>query len=105
MVFQKLVVIELVQLIEMIEKAMEEDRTDFVKDVLVRYIDLKRIYSYEMTVIDLGINIRILLEEVIADILLQEIHVRLVVRFNTGNIAPVVRFMLETIVRSRTRSF
>ena len=37
------------QLIEMIEKAMEEDRTDFVKDVLVRYIDLKRIYSYEMT--------------------------------------------------------
>ena len=27
------------QLIEMIEKAMEEDRTDFVKDVLVRYID------------------------------------------------------------------
>ena len=78
MVFQKLVVIKLVntvagrnhniwlvavaqegkilrdrirrrQLIEMIEKAMEEDRTDFVKDVLVRYIDLKRIYSYEMT--------------------------------------------------------
>ena len=37
------------QLIEMIEKALEEDRTDFVKDVLVRYIDLKRIYSYEMT--------------------------------------------------------
>lgn len=37
------------QLIELIEKAMEEDRIDFVKDILVRYIDLKRIYSYEMT--------------------------------------------------------
>lgn len=36
------------QLIEMIEKCAEEDRYDFVRDVLVRYKDIKRIYGYKM---------------------------------------------------------
>ena len=36
------------QLIEMIEKCAEEDRYDFVKDVLVRYKNIKRIYGYKM---------------------------------------------------------
>ncbi len=36
------------QLIEMIERAAEEDRYDFVKDILVRYRNLKRIYAYEL---------------------------------------------------------
>lgn len=35
-------------LIELIEKAMEEDRHDFVKDILIRYKNLKKIYSYEI---------------------------------------------------------
>ena len=35
------------QLIEMIEKGMEEDRYDFVKDILIRYKSLKRIYGYK----------------------------------------------------------
>ncbi len=37
------------QLIEMIEKCAEEDRYDFVRDILVRYKDLKRIYGYKIT--------------------------------------------------------
>ena len=36
------------QLIEMIEKCAEEGRYDFVKDILVRYKDMKRIYGYKM---------------------------------------------------------
>ncbi len=36
------------QLIEMIEKCAEEDRYDFVRDILIRYKDLKRIYAYKM---------------------------------------------------------
>ncbi len=36
------------QLIELIEKSVEEDRYDFVKDVLIRYKDVKRIYGYKM---------------------------------------------------------
>ena len=36
------------QLIEMIEKCAEEDRYDFVRDILIRYRDLKRIYAYKM---------------------------------------------------------
>ncbi len=36
------------QLIEMIEKCAEEDRYDFVRDILVRYKDVKRIYGYKM---------------------------------------------------------
>ena len=36
------------QLIEMIEKGMEEERHDFVKDILIRYKSLKRIYGYKM---------------------------------------------------------
>ncbi len=36
-------------LIEMIEKCAEEDRYDFVKDVLIRYKDTKKIYGYKMT--------------------------------------------------------
>ena len=36
------------QLIEMIEKAAEEDRYDFVTDILIRYKDLKRIYGYKI---------------------------------------------------------
>lgn len=37
------------QLIEMIEKSMEEDRYDFVKDILIRYKSMKRIYGYKLT--------------------------------------------------------
>ena len=36
------------QLIEMIEKCAEEERYDFVRDILIRYKDLKRIYGYKM---------------------------------------------------------
>ncbi len=36
------------QLIEMIEKSMEEDRYDFVKDILIRYKNMKRIYGYKI---------------------------------------------------------
>lgn len=35
------------QLIEMIEKASQENRYDFVSDILIRYKDLKRIYAYK----------------------------------------------------------
>ena len=35
------------QLIEMIEKGSEEERYDFVKDILIRYRSLKRIYGYK----------------------------------------------------------
>jgi len=35
-------------LIELIEKAALEDRADFVKDILIRYKNLKRIYGYKM---------------------------------------------------------
>ena len=35
------------QLIEMIEKAADENRYDFVSDILIRYKDLKRIYAYK----------------------------------------------------------
>ena len=33
-------------LIELIEKSMEEERHDFVKDILIRYKDVKKIYAY-----------------------------------------------------------
>ena len=36
------------QLIEMIEKCAAEDRYDFVKDILIRYKDMKRIYGYKI---------------------------------------------------------
>lgn len=36
------------QLIEMIEKCAEEDRYDFVRDILIRYKDVRRIYAYKM---------------------------------------------------------
>ncbi len=36
------------QLIEMIEKCAEEDRYDFVRDILIRYKDVKRIFGYKM---------------------------------------------------------
>lgn len=36
------------QLIELIEKCAEEDRHDFVRDVLIRYKSQKRIYGYKM---------------------------------------------------------
>ncbi len=36
------------QLIEMIERCAEEDRYDFVKDILIRYKDMKRIYGYKI---------------------------------------------------------
>lgn len=36
------------QLIEMIEKCAEEDRYDFVKDVLIRYKNMKKIYGYKL---------------------------------------------------------
>ncbi len=35
-------------LIEMIEKCAEEDRYDFVRDVLIRFKDIKRIYGYKL---------------------------------------------------------
>ncbi|MBR1852901.1 MAG: glucose-1-phosphate adenylyltransferase subunit GlgD [Lachnospiraceae bacterium] len=35
-------------LIEMIEKCAEEDRYDFVRDILIRYKDLKHIYGYKI---------------------------------------------------------
>lgn len=35
-------------LIEMLEKCAGEDRYDFVKDILIRYKNLKRIYGYKM---------------------------------------------------------
>lgn len=36
------------QLIEMIEKCAAEDWYDFVRDILIRYKDLKRIYGYKI---------------------------------------------------------
>lgn len=36
------------QLIEMLEKSEEENRHDFVADILIRYKDIKRIYGYKM---------------------------------------------------------
>ena len=36
------------QLIELIERSIEEGRHDFVKDVLIRYKDVKRIYGYKL---------------------------------------------------------
>ena len=36
------------QLIEMIEKCAEEERYDFVKDILIRYKNMKRIYGYKI---------------------------------------------------------
>ena len=36
------------QLIEMIHTGMEQERYDFVKDILIRYKSLKRIYGYKM---------------------------------------------------------
>jgi len=37
------------QLIEMIEKSMQEDRYDFVKDILIRYKNMKSIYGYKIS--------------------------------------------------------
>ena len=36
------------QLIELIEKCAQENRHDFVKDILIRYKNLKRIYGYKI---------------------------------------------------------
>ncbi|MCR5627930.1 MAG: glucose-1-phosphate adenylyltransferase subunit GlgD [Lachnospiraceae bacterium] len=36
------------QLIELIEKSAEEERFDFVRDILIRYKSLKRIYGYKI---------------------------------------------------------
>ena len=36
------------QLIELIEKAAEEERHDFVTDILIRYKNIKKIYAYKM---------------------------------------------------------
>lgn len=36
------------QLIELVEHSAKEDRHDFVKDILIRYKNLKRIYGYKM---------------------------------------------------------
>lgn len=36
------------QLIEMIERSAQEERSDFVTDVLIRYKNLKRIYGYKI---------------------------------------------------------
>lgn len=37
------------QLIEMLEKSAQEERYDFVQDILIRYKGMKRIYGYKMT--------------------------------------------------------
>ena len=36
------------QLIEMVEKCAEEDRYDFVRDILIRYKDVRRIFGYKL---------------------------------------------------------
>ena len=36
------------QLIELLEKAASEDRYDFVKDILIRYKNIKRVYGYKL---------------------------------------------------------
>lgn len=36
------------QLIELLEKSAEEDRHDFVNDILIRYKNMKRIYGYKI---------------------------------------------------------
>ena len=36
------------QLIELIEKAASEDRHDFVRDILIRYKNIKKIYGYKL---------------------------------------------------------
>ena len=36
------------QLIELLERAAQEDRHDFVNDILIRYKNLKRIYGYQI---------------------------------------------------------
>ena len=36
-------------LIEMLERCAEEDRYDFVRDILIRYKDMKKIYGYKIT--------------------------------------------------------
>ena len=36
------------QLIELIERSVQEGRHDFVKDILIRYKDVKRMYGYKM---------------------------------------------------------
>ncbi len=36
------------QLIELMEEAIKEERFDFVKDILIRYKDVKQIYAYKM---------------------------------------------------------
>jgi glucose-1-phosphate adenylyltransferase len=36
------------QLIELVERCAQEDRYDLVKDILIRYKNLKRIYGYKM---------------------------------------------------------
>ena len=36
------------QLIELVERCAQEDRYDFVKDILIRYKNLKRIYGYKI---------------------------------------------------------
>ncbi|MDR2043813.1 MAG: glucose-1-phosphate adenylyltransferase subunit GlgD [Clostridium sp.] len=36
------------QLIELIEKSAEEDRYDFVRDILIRYKDVKKIHGYKI---------------------------------------------------------
>ena len=35
-------------MIDLIEKSAEEERYDFVKDILIRYKNIKRIYGYKM---------------------------------------------------------
>lgn len=36
------------QLIELVEKCVEDDRYDFVNDILIRYKNMKKIYAYKM---------------------------------------------------------
>ena len=40
------------QLIEMIERSAQEDRYDFVKDILIPLQNLKRIYGYKINLLE-----------------------------------------------------
>ena len=52
------------QLIELIEKAAQEGRHDFVQDILIRYKNLKRIYGYKIdTLLEQYLHRRSLLQD------------------------------------------
>ena len=44
------------QLIELIERCQEEERSDLVQDIIIRYLPLKKIYAYKMESYWKGVN-------------------------------------------------